>query len=613
VFSATASVAQDQPFNVTTYHYNNLRTGWNDRETVLTTANVSSRFGVLFSVPLDDQVDAQPLLVTGQPIDGKGMHDVVYVATGSNTIYAIDATNGAVLLSKNLGKAVSYRALPFGCNNNGPNVGITSTPVIDLKTRTMYVIAYTQKSDSTLAYYVHKLDLQNLADQVPAREVSASHRLTDGSTFNFDASVQRQRPGLVMANDNIYAGFGSFCDLMDSRGWLLGWKARSLEPLPATQLNNRVVSTDGRRLSSIWMSGYGIAADASGDLFFSTGNSDNTYNPPDNVQESVVRISSDLTTILDYFTPYNYQKLDQIDLDLGAGGVLLLPDQPGPIPHLAATAGKGYLDENFPFLPHSPVYLLNRDNLGKYVAGGADRVVDTVDAGGFCWCGPSYFRGADGAGRLVTSGGRHVIVWKVQTSSTVTLVQASKSEELSSGPQPGFFTTVSSNSTAAETAIIWAVARPTTPHGGSVTLYAINAENGLTLYANSAGTWGTWRGGNANANIVPVVANGRVYVASDKELKVFGTVAAPPMDTAGPPNQVFGVVIKVEGSEITLQTRTGRQVRVDPTAAENAHLSAGVRLGGAIQVRGTIDSRGVMRAEGILRARNSPAFWEADY
>src|SRR5262245_25055211 len=559
--------------------------------------------------------------------------NVVYVATGSNTIYAIDATatNGEVLLSRNLGRPVPISALPGRCNNNGPNVGITSTPVIDLATRTMYVIAYTRKNDNTSTYYVHALDLQNLADRVAAVEVSASHSLIDGSTFNFDANVQRQRAGLVMANGNIYAGFASFCDLRKdvSRGWLLGWKASSLEPLPATQLNNRIASPDSPRLSSIWMSGYGIAADASGDLFFSVGNSDklscpspcpdtpDTYNPPDNIQESVVKMSGDLTKILDYFTPYNHHGLDQADFDLGAGGVLLLPEQPGPIPRLAATAGK-----------FSPVYLLNRDNLGKYGAGGKDQVVGTADAGGWCWCGPSYFRGSDGVGRLVTSGGtfviggdNYVIVWQDQTSPPVKLVQASKSENLPSGHLAGFFTTVSSKGTTAETAIIWAIARPT-PKTDDLTLYAINPENGLTLYSQAAGKWSQR---SANPNIVPVVANGRVYVASDKELAVFGlggTVRTPPQivadivpprDKAGPRNQVIGKVVKVEGFEITLQTRTGRQVRVDSTAAEKAYLSAGVFLGGAIQVGGTIDSAGVMHAEVILRARNSPAYWEADY
>jgi outer membrane protein assembly factor BamB len=619
--SLAASGAQAAPFNVTTYHYDSLRTGWNDNETVLTPANVKPPgFGWLFSVPLDDQVDAQPLLVTGQTIAGKGTHDVVYVATESNTIYAIDAATGTVLLSKNLGDPVLQKQLPGGtaCNNSGPNIGINSTPVIDLAGKTMYVIAYTRKNGDLLGYYLHALDLSNLTDRVPAKEVAASHKLSNGTTFDFNAHFQRQRPALVESKGNIYAGFGSFCDFKSdaSRGWLLGWKAGTLAPVTAKQLNDRVAaSSTNFFLSSIWMSGYGVAADATGDLFFATGNSDgssgaaNTYNPPENIQESVVKMSGDLTTIVDYFTPgatpYDYHQRDINDEDLGAGGVLLLPDQPGSFHHLAAAAGK-----------HGPVYLLNRDNLGKHVSG-ADKVVAKADAG-VCWCGPSYFRGADGVGRLVTSGDDKVMVWKVQTAPATSLVQESVSGALPSGQDPGFFTTVSSHGTTAGTAIVWAVARPTTIPGDLI-LYAINAKDGSTIYHHAAGTWND---SNANANIVPVVANGRVYVASRKELAVFGLngherrapqiVAEVAPVTPGQPNQVFGVVTKVEGSVITLRTRTGSEVRVNTTAADKANLSAAAPLGRALQVSGTIDSAGVMQADVIMRVKNSPAFWEAD-
>jgi outer membrane protein assembly factor BamB len=616
--SLAAPSAQAAPFDVTTYHYNSPRTGWNDSETVLKTANVNNTdFGWLFSVPLDDQVDAQPLLVAGQAIAGKGTHDVVYVATESNTIYAIDAASGTVLLTRKLGPPVLQTQLPGGaaCNNSGPNIGINSTPVIDLAGKTMYVIAYTR---DPFGYYVHALDLSNLTDRVPAKEVSASHKLSNGTTFDFNAHYQRQRPALVESKGNIYAGFGSFCDFKSnvSRGWLLGWKAGTLAPVTAKQLNDRVATSSSNFfLSSIWMSGYGVAADANGDLFFATGNSDtgaaNTYNPPDNIQESVVKMSSDLATIVDYFTPgatpYDYHQRDINDEDLGAGGVMLLPDQPGSFHHLAAAAGK-----------HGPVYLINRDNMGKHVSG-TDKVVATATAG-VCWCGPSYFRGSDGVGRLVTSGDETVMVWKVQTAPTTALVHESTSAAIPSGAHdPGFFTSVSSNGTTAGTAIIWAVSRPAT-NPGDLVLFAFNAQNGATLYNHAAGTWKDF---NANPNVVPVVANGRVYVASTKELAVFGLhgttrrapqivaeAAAPPAPAQ--PNQVFGVVTKVDGSAITLRTRTGSEVRVDSTAADKENLSVATPVGRALQVVGTTDSAGVMHAQVIMRVKDAPTFWEAD-
>src|ERR1700733_3345853 len=198
---------------VTTYHYDNYRTGWNSAETALTPANVSSSaFGMLHTIALDDQTDSQPLLISGVNITAgtqQGTHDVVYVESKNNTVYAIDQHSGAILLSPNFGKPVRF---PLGCSNNGPNVGINSTPVIDLSSNTMYVVIYT-KDTSGPVYRIHALDLGSLTDKVTPQLVTASHTLTDGATFNFNATFQRQRPGLLLLNGTIYAGFGSFCDL----------------------------------------------------------------------------------------------------------------------------------------------------------------------------------------------------------------------------------------------------------------------------------------------------------------------------------------------------------------------------------------------------------------
>ena len=161
--------------SVTTYHYDNNRTGWNQKETVLTPANVaSSSFGLLRTIPLDDQVDAQPLVVTGVIITAgkyQGTHDVAYVATEGDTVYAIDIHTGTVLLSAKFGTPVSY---PLGCSNNGPNVGINSTPVIDLTSNTLYVMVYTQDANGP-TYRLHALALGSLTDQVTPQAVSYTH------------------------------------------------------------------------------------------------------------------------------------------------------------------------------------------------------------------------------------------------------------------------------------------------------------------------------------------------------------------------------------------------------------------------------------------------------
>src|ERR1700730_14989818 len=226
VFFATVgvagSVAAQTPVAVATYHYDNLRTGWNNQETTLTPQNVNpTTFGKInkVPVPLDDQVDAQPLIVPNQTITG-GTHDVVYVATESNTIYAIDAANGAILLSRNLGRP--FRK-PYG------NIGIQSTPVIDVAGQTLYLFAYV---GSPPIYQLHALKLSDLTDKPGSPvTVAASHTLTNGSTFTFNATVHRQRPALLEANGNVYAGFGSFGDTKASisRGWLLGWNASHLK------------------------------------------------------------------------------------------------------------------------------------------------------------------------------------------------------------------------------------------------------------------------------------------------------------------------------------------------------------------------------------------------
>ena len=207
-----ATVSQAWPQSITTYHYDNNRTGWNSNEPNLTPTNVgSSYFGLLRTVPLDDQVDSQPLYMPAMNITSgqfQGTHDVVYVATENNTVYAIDAESGVVLLNANFGTPVHQ---PLGCDNNAPNVGITSTPVIDPVSNTLYVMVYTQQSAGP-AYLIHALDLGSLTDKVAPRLVTASQTLTNNSTFNFNAKYQRQRPALLLANSNVYAAFGSFCD-----------------------------------------------------------------------------------------------------------------------------------------------------------------------------------------------------------------------------------------------------------------------------------------------------------------------------------------------------------------------------------------------------------------
>ncbi len=606
---------------ITTYHYDNGRTGWNCHETILTPANVANLL-VLSTVALDEQVNAQPLLVPGMTIAG-GRHSVVYVATANNTIYALDAATGAILLQTNFGPPVPQSALPAQCNNNSTLVGITSTPVIDLASNTLYVMVYTYENNTPI-YRLHALDLATLSDKVSPAVVQATATLSDGSSWSFQVAYSRQRAALAEANGNIYAGFSSFCDLNAnySRGWLLGWNAGSLAPLAANLLTNKLIPAQSPNdffLSSIWMSGSGPAADAAGNLFFSTGNSDpsgKTWNAIYNLSESVVKMSPDLSTVLSFFTPWGQsvgvERLDRKDMDFGSGGVLLVPDQPGNL-YLATATGKAGI-----------IYLLDRGKLGGHHT--PNRVLGTFPIGR-CWCSESYFTGWDGIGRIVSSGGSNIVIWRLATSPSVTLVNESASPALPQSAQdPGFFTSVSSN--RASNAVVWAVGRPVDSNPADVILYAFDPQaaaggNNAWLFSGVAGTWPNV---NSDADIVPVVADGRVYVASYKELAIFGLppagaampAAAVPHLPPAPPelpvgsHEIFATIKSVAGANVTVATRTGKLIRVDAAMAITAKQTVVLLVDEPVRLLGSFDSAGILGATSIAHAKPSPKGWPAD-
>ncbi|MGD0144576.1 MAG: hypothetical protein ABSC92_15590, partial [Rhizomicrobium sp.] len=306
---ATAYSGSASAINVTTYHYDNFRSGWNPNETALTPASVAGgNFGVLANVIATGDIGAQPLIVQNVTIAKKGTHDVVYIVTDTNEVEAFDATTGQKLVSVNLGPTPPTDTFP-----NPTQVGIQSTPVIDIAQNAMFLITCTYENNLPV-YRLHKLSLSTLGNMTQAVAIRASTKLVNGKLVQFQTYAERQHPALLEANGNIYAAFGSFSDLAQtvSRGWLLGWNATTLAPLPANSVMNNRSALNGTCnryrtgpcfLSSIWMSQFGVAADASGNLFLVTGNSEpGTYGPPNNLQESAVKLSGDLTQVLDIFT-----------------------------------------------------------------------------------------------------------------------------------------------------------------------------------------------------------------------------------------------------------------------------------------------------------------------
>lgn len=502
---------------VTTHHIDNLRTGWNSHESILNTTNVASvKFGVLASrSDLDGRVDAQPLVVPDVWIGG-ALHDVVYVVTENDTVYALDATTGATILSKSLGTPINS-SVAVSCVNNSTVIGINSTPAIDKATYTMYVIAVTNESGSPV-YRLHALSLSDLTDRIASRVVAATASLTDSSTYAFNAGVQRQRPALLLSGGKVFAGFGSWCDDFVSltRGWVLGWNTSDLSLATAFLTNtiNPAPFTGAWAMTSIWMSGAGLAADGSGNIYYTTGNSwgdgvNDTYNATNNLSESAVKLSS-AGSVLDYFTSYQLLSWDQPnnDVDFGSGGILLFPDQPGATPHLALVAGKS-----------GDWFLLNRDSMGHYTVGGPDNVLQVFgSAGTACWCAPVYYKGPDGISRAATSGGNAVRIYTLATApAALTLVHTLST--IGGDQDAGFFTSVSSHNTDSGSEIIWAVSRPDSGVPVGPKLYAFDAISGTQLYSAAAGAWSNPQ---SNSNIVPVVANGKVYVASDGDFYIFG-------------------------------------------------------------------------------------------
>lgn len=503
--------------SVLTYHNDMNRTGWNSNETALTTANVNaSTFGLLHTVSVDARVDAQPLLVANEPIDGQDSHDTLYVVTENNTIYMIDAESGAILWARNLGTSV-LSAEKDGDINVEPTYGILGTPVIDPANNAIYFVTDTNEGSSAPdVYRLHKLALNNLGDLATSVIIAPPTTLQDGTPFTFAAQHQLQRPGLLEANGNIYVAFGSTGDLSPySRGLITAFSAATLAPVGADFYTDRLdLTANPFYLSSIWQSGYGVAADSSGNVYFSTGNSDPysaSYLPPYNYPDSVLKLSATLGTVLDSFTLYNYFVLDEGDGDLGSGGTMVVPDQSGSYPHLIVAGGKD-----------GQAYVLNRDNLGGFASSYPNHDLAQLNSGP-CWCGPAYFVGADGVSRIVTGGGNGVATWRIGdgTSLSITAEGNVGAANTLGGPDDGgAIPSISSNGTASGSAILWFIQRPTDTTTYTLNLQAYDALNlSHQLYKTNAGNWPD---PYSNAYLVPTVANGHVYVGGYGQVLIYG-------------------------------------------------------------------------------------------
>jgi hypothetical protein len=488
------------------YHNDDGRTGQNLSETVLTTGNVNvNQFGKVFSYPVDGQVYAQPLYSMGVNVPGQGTHNVVYVVTENDTAYAFDAdgngsaplwqvsflTNGAQTLStSDIG----------GCNNITPQVGITSTPVIDPHTNTIYILARTKVVTGGVPSFfqtLHALDITTGQEMQGSPVVIQASVQSANGTVTFNPETQNQRSGLFLDNGVVYISWASHCDIQPFHGWIMGYDENSLQQVAVFNATPNGVE------GGIWQSGAAPAVDEFGNIFVAIGNG-TTDVDQDGVDYSEGLLNLGLSggnlAVNDYFVPSNFQSLNSSDLDLGSGGPLLLPTQPTSPTDLLVVFGK-----------QGMVYLIDRTNLGKYSPLG-NQVIQTLPAGTVptahsmpaYWQGNVYLCGVtDFLKSFLLSNGL------LSTSPT--------SESAGMYGYPGATPSISANGNT--NGIVWAL---NTITGDFAQLHAYDASNLSRELYNTGQNSTRDKPGEMVKFTVPTIANGKVYIGTQTELDVYG-------------------------------------------------------------------------------------------
>lgn len=492
---------------VTTWHNDNSRSGLNTQETTLTLANVNmTTFGKLFSCTVDSDVYAQPLYVPNLAITGKGTHNVIFVATEKNTVYAFDADtspcttlwqvtllpNGETALDTNSGD---------GCTETvSPDIGITGTPVIDLSTKTLYVVTTSKNSSSAKFQRLHALPLDFPATQQEKAGSPATIQATI-SGISFDPAIHLQRPGLLLQNGVVYMAWASYCDNGSYHGWVLGYNASTLAQV------SKFNDTPNGTLGGIWMSGAGPASDSAGNVYVITGNGTFDANTAGGTDfgDSFLKLSSSLS-VVDWFTPFNEDALNNADQDVGGGGSVLLLDNPGgPNAHLLVGGGK-----------EGKLYVVNRDTgmMGHFNSADDSQIVQSFSpSGNGIFATPVFWQ--NNLYIAPTSSAMSRFPFNTATGKFST---AAASQSMTTFSFPGATPSLSANGIA--NAILWAIQRPS--GGGTAVLHAYDASNLSELWNSSMAPGSRDQAGSAVKFTVPTVANGKVYIGAHGELDVYG-------------------------------------------------------------------------------------------
>jgi outer membrane protein assembly factor BamB len=525
---ATLTVTTASPNDVATFKNDVARTGQNPSESTLTLANVNyMSFGLLRTVMLDGKVDAQPLYLAQVPIGGMA-HNVVYAATEHGSVYAIDADTGTPIWQATILANAETPSDTHGCPQVTPEIGVTSTPVIDRTAGThgaLYVVGMSIDKSSNYHQRLHALDITTGAELFSGPAEIAATAPNSAGTTTFAPGQYEERAALLLANGQIYTSWTSHCDFAPYSGWIIAYNQTTLAQTAALNVgpNSGAAVPNGTKFNmngpAIWMSGDGPGADAQGNVYLLTGNGlfeptldANGFPNLGDFGNSFLKLTSTSSnlTVADYFAMSTEVAESAADIDLGSGGEMLLPDLSdgaGNVKHLAVGAGK---DGN--------IYVVDRDDLGKFNAS-LNQIWQEVDGvlpgnppgamTGGVRGSPAWFNGniyyGDAGGTLKAFSVVNAKLSAAPTSQTAVLFA-----------YPGASPVVSSSGTA--NAIVWAHEN-TTP----AVLHAYDASNlAHELYNSNQATGGRDQFGPGNKFIAPTVAGGKVFVGTTNTVAIFG-------------------------------------------------------------------------------------------
>jgi len=510
----TVGPAVSSGTDVVTYKSDRARTGQNLTETVLTLSNVNATsFGKLRFLSADGKVDAQPLYLSALTVQG-ATHNVVFVATENDSVYAFDADSGATLWQMSLLGTGEAASGAHGCDQVAPTIGITATPVIDRSAGphgAIYVVA--MSSGGSDHQRLHALDLTTGAELFGGpREITASYLTAGGATRSFDPGQYAERAALLLSNGVIYTSWTSHCDVAPYTGWIIAYNQTSLTQTAVLNIApNGTGNGPATAGPAIWMSGGGPAADAAGNIYLLAGNGAfettldaNGFPSGGDYGNSFVKLSTvgAQLAVADYFTMFDEVSQSGADLDLGSGGVMLLPDltdSGGTVRHLAVGAGK---DGN--------LYVVNRDSMGRFSLNSNNiwqQLSGVLSAG--IWSTPAWFNGSVYYGPV----GGSLLAFPVSSARLAASPSSSSSVRFT---YPGTSPAVSANGSS--NGIVWAH-----QNNNPAVLHAYDASNlAHELYNSSQAAGGRDQFGAGNKFITPMIADGKVFVGTTNGVAVFG-------------------------------------------------------------------------------------------